>query len=388
MPEPRPILFTPRFFLMCSFTFTVFISAFQLLPTAPYRILALGGTQLQAGMFLGLLTYASAFSAPFTGGLADRVGKRRMLVSCSLALTVFAGAYAFVEDVRVMLALVFLHGLFWSGLLSASSAYITDFIPASRRAEGISYWGLSSLFAIAVAPAVGLRVFQHGWGWLCLMTAALNLGMALIAWTLEPDQAHPPRPVVLRELVEWRVLSISITLFLYSFGYGGITSFVALYADANRVTPNWIFFSVFAAVTVVTRPFAGRFADRLGHKKVFVPCLVLIVAGLALLTRGGTRTGMVAAALVFGCGFGAAYPAFAAYVLQHVDPARRGAAFGSILAAFDTGIGTGSMATGWLVQRFGFPRAFAAAALLSALALPYFLVADRRFLEGETPPAA
>jgi MFS family permease len=181
---------------------------------------------------------------------------------------------------------------------------------------------------------------------------------------------------------------MSLTLFLYSYGYGGITSFVALYADANRVAPNSIFFTVFALVTLVVRPFTGRFADRIGHRRVFVPCLVLIVAGLGLLARSGTLPGLVAAAVVFGAGFGAAYPVFAAHVMQHVHPARRGAAFGSVLAAFDTGIGTGSVATGWLVQRFGFSQAFAAAALLSALALPYFLVADRHFQANEAPPAA
>ena len=53
-------LFTPRFFLIWSYSFTVFLSAFQLLPTAPFHILALGGSQLEAGLFLGLLTYASA----------------------------------------------------------------------------------------------------------------------------------------------------------------------------------------------------------------------------------------------------------------------------------------------------------------------------------------
>jgi hypothetical protein len=68
---------------MCGFSFTVFLSAFQLLPTAPYRILELGGSEVAAGMFLGLLTYASALSAPITGSLADRLGKRRMLVVCS-----------------------------------------------------------------------------------------------------------------------------------------------------------------------------------------------------------------------------------------------------------------------------------------------------------------
>ena len=81
-------LFTPRFFLMCGFTFTVFLSAFQLLPTAPYRILDLGGTPAIAGLFLGFLTYSSAMSAPLTGALVDRVGPRQVLIVSSLAITV------------------------------------------------------------------------------------------------------------------------------------------------------------------------------------------------------------------------------------------------------------------------------------------------------------
>ena len=56
--------------------------------------------------------------------------------------------------------------------------------------------------------------------------------------------------------------------------------------------------------------------------------------------------------------------------------------FGGILAAFDTGIGTGSIATGWLVHAFGFGRAFGVAALLASLALPYFLFAEKRFLSA------
>ena len=63
----------------------------QLLPTAPYRILELGGSEVTAGMFLGFLTYASAASAPITGSLADRFGRRRMLIACSLALSALRG---------------------------------------------------------------------------------------------------------------------------------------------------------------------------------------------------------------------------------------------------------------------------------------------------------
>jgi MFS family permease len=81
---------------------------------------------------------------------------------------------------------------------------------------------------------------------------------------------------------------------------------------------------------------------------------------------------------VFGVGYGTAYPAFAAYVTHGVSEDRRGAAFGAILAAFDTGIGTGSTLTGWIAGHGGLVIAFGTAAALSALAVPAFLIADRR----------
>jgi len=373
----RERLFTPRFFVMCAFSFTVFLSAFQLLPTAPFRILALGGSKFAAGMFLGFLTYASAFSAPLTGALADRAGKRRMLLTCSLVIAGFSMAYAWSHSYQVLLVLVLAHGVFWSGLLSASAAYITDIIPESRRAEGIGYWGLATIVAIAVAPSIGFWVYGHGWVWLCATTGALNLVMAAIAFVL--PEPHAPawmggERFFTRRLLEWRVLVVSLTLFLYSFGYGGVTSFSALYADANHVVPKGIYFTVLAVVVLTTRPLSVPLGDRIGHKKVFLPSLVLIAVGLAILAWGGTRPWLVASAVVFGMGFGTAYPVFAAYVMRHVAPSRRGAAFGGILAAFDTGIGTGSIALGWIIEHRGFPAAFATAAVLAALSLPYFLV--------------
>jgi MFS family permease len=366
---------------MCGFTFTVFLSAFQLLPTAPFRILSLGGSEFVAGLFLGFLTYASAFSAPFTGALADRYGKRRMLMATSIVIAGFSTAYAFISSVPVMLSLVVLHGLFWSGLLTASGAYLADIIPARRRAEGIGYYGFSTLLAISVAPTIGLFLFDFGWEAVCLSAAALNVAMAAIAWWMPESHHHEARegPLFGAHVFEWRVALLSITLFLYSFGYGGVTSFVALYATANGVAPG-LYFTVFAVTTMCTRPISGPLGDRVGHVRVLIPCLALIVCGYALLAVGGTRPWMLASAVLFGVGFGSAYPVYTAHVLQHVDTRRRGAAFGGILAAFDTGIGTGSITIGWLIHRYGFGAAYAAAACLAAFAIPYFLFSGRRLL--------
>jgi MFS family permease len=386
VPEPREQLFSGRFLVMCGFSFSVFLSAFMLLPTAPFHILDEGGSELAAGLFLGFLTYSSAFSAPITGALADHLGKRRLLISCSLALAGFSVAYAVSPDYRLSLGLVLVHGVFWSALLSASVAYMTGLLPEARRAEGLSYWGIAGILAIATAPQVGLWLYRWGWAAVCLVAASLNLVMALIASQLWEAPSGPVslRRLSLRGLLEWRVLLAAITLFLCTFGYGAVTSFVALYADANQVSPRGFYFLAFALVMVATRPILGSLADRRGHRNVFIPCLVMVTIGLLLLAGGGTRPWLLVSALFYGVGYGSLFPVFIAYAMTQVAPSRRGAAFGAMLAAFDTGIGTGSVVTGWLIQHVGFARAFGVAGLLASFSVPYFLFAERRFLVKPT----
>jgi dipeptide/tripeptide permease len=69
-----------------------------------------------------------------------------------------------------------------------------------------------------------------------------------------------------------------------------------------------------------------------------------------------------------------------------VSPARRGAAFGAILFAFDTGVGSGSISAGWLIEHHGFRAAFGTAAVLAALAAPYFLFTERRLFGSPSTP--
>ena len=364
---------------MWSYSFTVFLSAFQLLPTAPFHIMSLGGSTAEAGLFLGFLTYASAISAPITGAIADRIGKRRVLIIASLAITVFSLLYAVAPSYQVILALVLVHGVFWSGLLSSSSSYVIDILPKSRRAEGMGYSGFASILGVAVAPWIGLWLFDHGgWRLLCLEAAGLNMLMAFLAWRLPPDTLHPQtRSLHPSDLVEWRILIGAVTLFLYSFSYGGITSFVAVYAESVG-TPRALYFTVFCLTIVATRPFIGRYADRAGHSQIIVPCLATIVVGVWVLALADSQATFIVSAMLFGLGFGSAYPLFVAHLMHHVAEHRRGATFGALIGAFDTGIGTGSIAVGWLSGRYGFGRAFGIAGAIALLSIPYFLYMEKR----------
>src|SRR5260221_2337753 len=132
LPPPREPLFTPRFLLLWCYAFVTFFSAFQLLPTFPLRILELGGSQAQAGWFLSVYTFSSAFSAPVMGSIADRIGRRRMLITASILFIAFSLLYGYVTHLPLLLLVGAIHGALWSGILSSSSAIMSEFIPESR----------------------------------------------------------------------------------------------------------------------------------------------------------------------------------------------------------------------------------------------------------------
>ena len=142
---------------------------------------------------------------------------------------------------------------------------------------------------------------------------------------------------------------------------------------------------MFALAIVATRPFLGRYADRVGHARVIVPCLSLMVIGIGVLAFASTRLTFALSAVLFGVGFGSAYPVFVAHLMHHVPDHRRGATFGALIGAFDTGIGTGSMTIGWIVQHYGYRAAYGAAAALALLTVPYFLAVEPKVLPPGTP---
>ena len=71
--------------------------------------------------------------------------------------------YSSTRSLTLILLTALVHGVFWSALLAASAALISDTIPPDRRAEGIGYWGFASIVAVAVAPPLGLLLLRIGW---------------------------------------------------------------------------------------------------------------------------------------------------------------------------------------------------------------------------------
>src|SRR5258707_14001366 len=99
---PAEPLFTPRFAMLWVYAFVTFFSAFQLLPAIPFRILELGGSKAEAGWFLSVYTFSSAFAAPVMGSIADHVGRRRLLITASILFIGFSVAYCLVRNLPLL----------------------------------------------------------------------------------------------------------------------------------------------------------------------------------------------------------------------------------------------------------------------------------------------
>lgn len=377
----REALLTGPFVRLWLFTFITFFSAFQLFPTIPFRILDLGGSRAEAGLFLAFYTWASALSAPFSGALADRVGHRRTLLVSAGAFVVFSLLYGIVTELWLLVIVACFHGVFWSALLSASGALVTEVIPESRRAEGIGYWGMAPTGAIAVAPAAGLAVYRMGWRVLTWDLAALSVVIAALALTVPRGTGEAGREGEGGPIVSWRVVVCASTILVLAFGYGGVTSYAALMAVDRGIEPPSLIFTVFAVTMLVGRITVVPWADRVGPTRLLLPSLVIVPPSFLVLGAAEGPWTFGLAGVLFGLGFGSAYPAFMTWVLARTDRRRRAATFGSVLFAMDAGIGVGSLVAGLLIDEAGYGPAFATAAAVAAFSLPLFL-ASRSLLEA------
>ncbi|HEX3578434.1 MAG TPA: MFS transporter [Thermoanaerobaculia bacterium] len=387
MPPVRDPLFTPRFAMLWVYAFVTFFSAFQLLPAIPFRILDLGGSKAQAGWFLSVYTFASAFASPVMGSLADHFGRRRFLITASILFVAFSAAYGVVRHLPLLFVIGAIHGAVWAGLMASASALISEYIPESRRNQGMAYWGLASSGAIAVAPAVGLWVFHFGWTTLCAELTIISVMMVFGALMLRSEEQRPDkRRLAVSDAWDWRVIAAALSLTVASFGYGGMTSYAAIIAIERHIRPVAIYLTTYAISLILFRVCFSHLGDKIGPRRMLYPGLVLVPFAFGWLGIAHARWEMIASATLFGIGFGAVYPAFVTIILGSTDPARRARTFGSIVWAFDTGIGLGSFGIGAIGQRYGLGNAFLIAAAVSCFAIPIFAVTSARL--GGTSLAA
>ena len=374
-------LWPKQFIQMTVGMLLLFTGFYLLLPTLPLFIKQLGGNESQVGLAAGIFTISAVIFRPIVGGLLDRFGRRPFIIWGMLFFAFSMYLYDWVGGILILMALRVLHGVSWAFSTTAVGTAITDIIPSDRRGEGMGWYGIAMTLAMAIGPMLGIWLIQNeSYHVLFLFATSLSVAALLLLFLVKiPFQ---PKTTSRRiEFIEKSVLPVTVAIFFVAVSYGGITTFLPLFAVSIKVNPG-TFFLVYAVALTLIRPIAGKLSDQYGVATVIVPALVITIFALLVLSLSSGLFGVIISAVLYGTGFGAAQPALQAATLQIANPDRKGVTNASFMTAFDLGIGLGSIVLGWVSQYTGYEVLFTVSAVSVALSLLIFIVFVRRLLRN------
>ena len=145
---------------MCLSSFLFFASFNLLLPELPDHLTRLGGGAYK-GFIIALFTLTAAISRPFSGKLADTVGRIPVMVFGSLVCFVCGFFYPWALSVTGFLGLRLLHGFSTGFKPTGTAAYVADIVPVDRRGEAMGLLGVTGALGMAFGPAFGSWVAGH-----------------------------------------------------------------------------------------------------------------------------------------------------------------------------------------------------------------------------------
>lgn len=375
-------LWTKSFILMTVGMFFLFTAFYMLYPTLPLFIKEMGGNESQVGLAMGAFMLSSVIFRPFVGGLLDRFGRRPFIVWGLLFFAIAMYMYNWIGGIAVLMVLRILHGVTWAVSTTAILTAVTDLIPSKRRGEGLGWSGMAMTLAMAIGPMFGLWVAQN-FSYHSLFLLAVGISAAALFLTFGAKTSFKPQTRARKiELFEKSVLPVMASIFLLFIAYGGITTFVPLFADSIKVNSG-TFFLVYAAALVLIRPIAGKLSDRYSETFVIIPALVITVLALIVLSFSTNLFGVIISAVMYGIGFGSAQPALQAATIRLVSPERTGVANASFSTATDLGIGLGAIILGWVSQYTSYQVLFTVSAVSVVFSLLLFIFFVKRLLKSK-----
>jgi MFS family permease len=367
-PKARPSLLTRTFLTVAAAELAYFTADGVLLPALPrYVEDRLGGGDVAVGLVVGAFSLTAFFLRPWAGAVADRRGRRILMVVGASVFALSVGGYLLASSLAALVAARLLTGvgeaLFFVGALSAN----VDLAPPERRGEAMSFASLSIYVGIGAGPVIGEAVIERlGFGAAWLVAIGLASTAVALALRLPPMTPAVDTPPAGHRLVHRAGLLPGLVLLTTIWGMAGFLAFVPLYALDLGMSGAGAVLGLFSGVVVLIRSLGARIPDRLGAARATGIALALSAAGLSLVGLWRAPVGLVAGTSVFGLGVALFTPALFSLAVAGVPANERGAVMGTTSAFLDLGFGLGPATLGFVAAAVGRGGTFLAGAAVAA----------------------
>lgn len=378
-------LWTKDFIFISIINLAAFVG-FNMLSTAmPLYVASLGASDFLVGMITTLTTLSILLVRPFSGMLLDRFGRKGILVAGTAITVVIIASYGVFPFLGAILLIRLLHGLAWGLTSTAVSTIVADLLPRKRFAEGMGYFALTTAFAVALAPAIALKVLQDiGFPFMVTIATISTLVALLLSFfqrtvKIEHVGLQKIKPA---DFFERRAMLPATIAFLVNCAFGAVTTFIAIHGTAQGVDNIYLYFTVYAAATLVSRPITGKIIDKTGF---FMPGILsaLCVAGTLVVLAISDNILLFCFAGVFaGVGFGTSFGVNQTMAVASVPANRRGVATSTFFFGFDAGIGTGAAVAGLLAGAIGYANMYYSMAIFPLTAIFIYIFIGQKRIEA------
>lgn len=369
-------IFSRDFLFIWLANFFIFLGFQMTLPTLPIFVKELGGSDQIVGLIVGVFTFSALLLRPFAGNALETRGRQVVYLFGLSLFVISVGAFAFATSIFMLIVMRILQGVGWGFSTTASGTVATDLIPPKRRGEGMGYYGLSSNLALALGPALGLSlVGVISFTQLFLIASAMGLIALLLALMIrykKVEESPDKTTTVKFDVFEKSAINPSILLFFITLTFGGIATFLPLYAIERSVEGISLYFVVYAIFLMISRLIAGKIYDEKGHMYVFPPGALMILIAMILLAWLPSTLVLLLAAAFYGFGFGSVQPALQAWAVNSAAKNRKGMANATFFSFFDLGVRIGAMGFGIIANQLGYRYIYIMSALSITSAIIYY----------------
>jgi MFS family permease len=398
--------------------FTLFFAFYILTPLLPlYLSEHFGATKDVIGLVLSGYTITALLFRPFSGYVVDAFPRKTVLMISFGAFAIFFAGYLAASTLLLFTIVRTLHGGPFGALTVSNSTVAIDVLPSSRRTEGIGYYGLSNNLAMAVAPSIGIFIYQltHSFEfifWLAFIVACLGWlvdstvkmyqrdGSFVTSSAEKCNKRTVPllhrRKLSLDRFFLVRGWLLGLNMVAFGFSFGVLSNYLAIYGkEVMGITGGTGTYFMLCSVGLILSRLQGGKALRNGRVthnagEGMVISLIGYTLFIALPTLGNlsaltsyisplTMFGYYGSALLIGLGNGHMWPAFQNMTINVAHNNQRGTANSTILISWDIGMGLGILVGGVVSELLGYSAAFWTVVLVNASGVACFFLATKAF---------
>ncbi|WP_255298250.1 MFS transporter [Brevibacillus dissolubilis] len=291
----------------------------------------------------------SALVSPLWGSLADRTGRKLMVMRSTLAISSFTILMAFAANTWQLLIIRILQGVF-SGFSASSIALVSTVVPEEKLGYSLGWLQTAGIVGTLIGPLAGglAADFLDSYRAVFFLASGLSMSAFLVTTffvkeKFERKTESKSKPSLIQQFkTVGQMKSVHVmflVLFLTQFSVVSVLPALPVFMKDLTGGAEYLgtlagfAFAVTGLADLIGSPFLGKRSDQIGYRRVLI--ISMIGAGLFYLPQALAPNIWVFIASRFGLGLfvGGIMPTANALIGRLVSPEQRGMVFGFTSAA-------------------------------------------------------